>query len=53
MPVVELAAAAKVKKLVLVHINPVYDEDDCYDLNAARKIFPATTMGVDGMEIEF
>jgi ribonuclease Z len=53
MPVVELAAAAEVKKLVLVHINPVYNEDECYDLDAARKIFPATTIGTDGMEVEF
>lgn len=53
MPTVELAAAAGVKKLVLVHINPVYNEDDCYDLAAARKIFPATTLGTDKMEIEF
>ncbi len=53
MPVVELAAAAEVKKLVLVHINPVYNDDDCYDLDAARKIFPATILGTDGMEIEF
>ncbi|MDZ4659514.1 MAG: MBL fold metallo-hydrolase [Bythopirellula sp.] len=53
MQVVELAAAAKVKKLVLVHINPVYDEDECYDLDAARKIFRETTIGVDGLEVEF
>jgi ribonuclease BN (tRNA processing enzyme) len=53
MPTVELAAAAQVKKLVLVHINPVYHEDDGYDLPAARKIFPATTLGTDKMEIEF
>jgi ribonuclease Z len=51
--VVELAAAAKVKKLVLVHINPVYNDDDCYDLDAARKIFPETSIGTDGMEVEF
>jgi ribonuclease Z len=53
MKVVELAAAAKVKRLVLIHINPVYDEDGCYDLNAARKVFAETTLGTDGMEIEF
>ncbi len=53
MQVVELAAAAKAKQLVLVHINPVYDCDDGYDLQAARKIFPETTIGVDGMEVEF
>ena len=53
MPVVELAAAAEVKKLVLVHINPVYNEDECYDLAAARKIFPETSIGTDGMVLEF
>lgn len=53
MPVVELADAAKVKKLVLVHINPVYEEDACYDLAAARKVFPDVTLGTDGMIVEF
>jgi ribonuclease Z len=53
MPVVELAAAAKVKKLVLVHINPVYEEDECYDLAAARKVFAETSIGTDCMEIDF
>ena len=53
MPVVELAAAADVKRLILVHIGPTYGTDDVYDLPAARKIFPETTIGVDGMEVEF
>lgn len=53
MPVVELAAAAQVKRLVLVHINPVYDEDECYDLAAARKVFSDIILGTDGMVIEF
>jgi ribonuclease BN (tRNA processing enzyme) len=53
MPVVELAAAAQVKQLVLVHVNPVYPEDECYDLAAARKVFNDITLGTDGMVIEF
>jgi ribonuclease BN (tRNA processing enzyme) len=53
LPVVELAAAARVKKLMLVHINPLYPEDECYDLAAARKVFPETTLGTDEMVVEF
>jgi ribonuclease BN (tRNA processing enzyme) len=53
MPVVELAAAAQVKKLVLVHINPIYPEDECYDLAAARKVFAETSIGTDELEINF
>jgi ribonuclease BN (tRNA processing enzyme) len=53
MPVVELAAAAQVKKLVLVHINPLYPADECYDLAAARKVFGDITLGTDGMVVEF
>lgn len=53
MPVVELAAAARVGRLVLVHVNPEYNEDECYDLAAARKVFAETTLGTDGMVIEF
>lgn len=52
-PVVEVAAAAEVGRLVLVHINPLLDDDNELDLNAARKIFPKTEVGVDRMELEF
>ena len=52
-PVVEVAAAAEVGRLVLVHINPLVDDDRELDLVGARKIFPHTEIGVDRMELEF
>ena len=52
-PVAEVAAAAEVGRLVLVHINPLLDSDDQIDLATARKIFPKTEIGVDRMELEF
>ena len=52
-PVAELAKAAGVGRLVLVHINPLAVEKDPIGLAAARSIFPATEIGEDGLEIEF
>jgi ribonuclease Z len=52
-PVAEVAAAAEVGRLVLVHINPMLDADDELDVAAARKIFPQIEIGVDRAEIEF
>ena len=52
-PVAEVAAAAKVGRLVLVHINPLLASDDELDLATARKIFPKTEIGVERMELEF
>ena len=52
-PVAEVAAAAKVGRLVLVHMNPLADNDDEFDLEAARKIFPNIELGHDEMEVEF
>jgi ribonuclease BN (tRNA processing enzyme) len=52
-PVAEVAAAAEVGRLVLVHINPLLSNDDELDLAAARKIFPKMEIGVDWMELEF
>jgi ribonuclease BN (tRNA processing enzyme) len=53
MPVVEVAAAANVGQLVLVHIGPHYDSDDVFDLVAARRVFQNTRLGVDRLELEF
>ncbi len=53
MPVAEVAAAAKVGRLVLVHIDPCISGDSAFDLAAARRIFPSTELGVDRMELEF
>ena len=47
--VAHVAAKAEVGHLVLVHTDPLCDEDDPVDLAAARKIFPNTTLGEDEM----
>jgi ribonuclease Z len=52
-PVAEVAAAAKVGRMVLVHINPLLADDNGLDIAAARKIFPNIEIGVDRMELEF
>lgn len=51
--VAKVAAAADVKQLVLVHSNPIVDDDDHYDLAAARRVCPNTQLGRDGAEIDF
>jgi ribonuclease BN (tRNA processing enzyme) len=52
-PVVELARAAGVGRLVLVHINPLVSDDGIYQLDRLRAIFPPTQIGTDRMAIEF
>ncbi len=52
-PVAQVAAAAGVGRLVLVHINPLVDDDRLVRLDVARKIFPHTQIGTDRMELEF
>ena len=52
MPVAEVAVAADVGRLVLVHIDPQTDSDSRYDLDAARRVFPNTEIGSDCMELE-
>lgn len=52
-PVAEVAAAAEVGRLVLVHINPMMESDDELDIAGARKIFPHIEVGTDRMEIDF
>jgi len=52
-PVAQVALAAQVGRLVLVHINPLQKEDDPVGLATARRIFRATEIGEDGTEIEF
>ncbi|MCC6493658.1 MAG: metal-dependent hydrolase [Pirellulales bacterium] len=51
--VVEVAAKAGVGRLVLVHINPLLDDDEGLDLGAARDVFADTIVGEDRMEIDF
>lgn len=50
--VAQVAVAAAVKRLLLVHFNPLAPDDDPVDLAAACRIFPATELASDGMEIE-
>lgn len=51
--VAEVAAAAQVGRLVLVHINPRLGRDDELDLDDPRRVFKNTEIGVDRMEVEF
>lgn len=51
-PVAEVAAAAKVGRLVLVHADPLID-DNTFDLAAARSLFNNLNFGTDGMELDF
>jgi ribonuclease BN (tRNA processing enzyme) len=52
-PVAQVAQRAGVKRLVLVHLNPLSTADDPIGLDVARAIFPNTTLGEDRMELEF
>jgi ribonuclease BN (tRNA processing enzyme) len=52
-PVAEVARQAGVKRLVLVHFDPVSTADDPIGLDTARAIFPNTILGEDRMELEF
>jgi ribonuclease Z len=51
--VAAIANQAAVKRLVLLHFNPLDESDDPVDLPAARAIFPATDLGTDRMAIDF
>lgn len=52
-PVAQLARAAGVGRLVLIHINPLAPQTDPFDLAAARKVFPRIDLGEDLMELDF
>jgi ribonuclease BN (tRNA processing enzyme) len=52
-PVAQVAQAAEVKELVLLHFNPLDESDDPVGVAAMREIFPNTYLGEDEMEIEF
>jgi len=49
----EVARAAGAGRLILMHINPLSDDDGAYKLEAVKAVFPATEIGVDRMEVEF
>ncbi len=52
-PVAEVARAADVGRLILVHVNPLAVDADPLGLPAARAIFPRTEIGRDRMEVDF
>ncbi len=52
-PVAEVARAADVGRLILVHLNPLSIEDDPIGLDVARAVFPQTELGEDLMEVEW
>ena len=52
-PVAQVAAAAGVGRVVLVHIYPLDDSDQPFDLSGARRVFENIELGEDGMEIDF
>lgn len=51
--VARVAAAARVKRLVLVHVDPQHPAADPIDLPVAQRIFPNTELGSDEQVIEF
>jgi ribonuclease BN (tRNA processing enzyme) len=52
-PVAQVAKAAGVGRLCLVHINPLSTDDDPLGVETAREIFPNTILGEDQMVLEF
>jgi len=50
--VLGVAAAAKVGRLIVVHVDPRSTGNDPLGLEAARAVFPAVEVARDGMEIE-
>ena len=52
-PVAQVAKSAGAKRLLLVHMNPLSEDDDPIDIATARAIFPATEIAEDNMAVEF
>jgi ribonuclease BN (tRNA processing enzyme) len=52
-PVAQLARDANVGRLILIHLSPSSNEVDPICVEAARRVFPATEIATDRMEIEF
>jgi ribonuclease BN (tRNA processing enzyme) len=49
----EVAAAANVGRLILVHFDSLAESDSPVDLQAVRRHFQRAELGFDGMEVEF
>lgn len=52
-PVAQVARRAKVGELILVHLNPMNDDQDPVGLDGARAIFARTILAQDNMVVEF
>ena len=52
-PVAEVAAAAGVGKLILVHVDPMHDDESSLDCDSMRRIFPNITLACDGLEVDW
>jgi ribonuclease Z len=52
-PVAELAKAAGVKQLVIVHCNPMAESDDPIGIDSVRRIFPNAKIGDDEQILDF
>lgn len=52
-PVAQVARAASVRRLLLVHIDPSADSPDPLGLEKMRAIFPQTQIAEDGQAIDF
>lgn len=52
-PVAEVASAAQVKRLVLVHTNPLSDAGEPLPLDTVRSIYSEVVVGFDEQVIEF
>jgi ribonuclease BN (tRNA processing enzyme) len=50
--VAQVAAAANVRRLLLVHIDPQIDDDSRYDLASARRTFANIEIGTDSLEVD-
>jgi ribonuclease BN (tRNA processing enzyme) len=51
--VAEVARLARVRRLVLVHLNPLDESNDPIGLSTARAVFPQTELGEDEAVVEF
>jgi len=52
-PVAQVARACHAGRLILVHMDPMFEEDGQINIETARAIFPNTQFGEDLMEVEF
>ncbi|SFI35745.1 MBL fold metallo-hydrolase [Planctomicrobium piriforme] len=51
--VARLAVEAEVGRMVIVHVDPTIPLEDPVGVEGMRQIFPQTTLGYDGLSLEF